>query len=58
MADDTSKVGKADRDRVNINEPYELRDWSQKFGVSPERLAEAVTKVGPMAKDVAKHLGK
>lgn len=58
MADDKTKVGKADRDRININEPYELRDWSQKFGVSPERLKEAVGKVGPMASDVAKHLGR
>ena len=58
MADDKSKTGKADRDRINVNEPYELRDWSKKFGVSPERLKEAVAKVGPMASDVANHLGK
>jgi hypothetical protein len=32
-----------------------LRDWSKKFEVSPERLKEAVAKVGPMA---ANYLGK
>jgi len=32
MADDKTKTGKADRDRINVNEDYELRDWSKKFG--------------------------
>jgi hypothetical protein len=58
MADDKTKVGKPDRDRLNVNEPYELHDWSKKFGVSLERPKEAVAKVGPMAADVAKHLRK
>jgi hypothetical protein len=58
MADNKTKVGKPDRDRINMNEDYELRDWSQKFGVTPERLKAAVAKVGPMAADVAKHLGR
>jgi Protein of unknown function (DUF3606) len=38
MADDKSKTGRQDRDRINVNEDYELRDWSQKFGVSPDEL--------------------
>jgi hypothetical protein len=58
MADDKTKVGKADRDRIDINELYELQDWSNKFGVSPDRLKEAVAKVEPMASEVAKFLGK
>jgi hypothetical protein len=58
MADDKSKTGKPDRDRINVNEDYELRDWSSKFGVSPDALKAAVQRVGPMAKDVAKALGK
>jgi hypothetical protein len=58
MADDKSKTGKPDRDRINVNEEYELRDWSTKFGVSPDSLKAAVQRVGPMAKDVAKALGK
>jgi hypothetical protein len=58
MADDKTKAGKPDRDRINVNEDYELRDWSKKFGVSPDALKAAVQKVGPMAKDVAKSLGK
>ena len=58
MADDKSKAGKADRIRINVNEDYELRDWAKKFGVSPERLKEAVKKVGPMAQDVGNELSK
>jgi hypothetical protein len=58
MADDKSKAGKPDRDRINVNEDYELRDWSRKLGVTPDSLKAAVQRVGPMAEDVAKALGK
>ena len=58
MADDKSKTGKSDRDRINVNESYEVRDWAKKFGVTEDALKAAVKKVGPMAKDVAKALGK
>jgi hypothetical protein len=58
VADDKSKTGQSDRDRINTSEPYEVRDWAKKFGVSEERLVKATQRVGPMAKDVAKELGK
>jgi Protein of unknown function (DUF3606) len=58
MGDDKSKTGKADRDRINVNESYELRDWSQKFGCTHDELKKAVQKVGPMAKDVEQYLKK
>ena len=58
MADDKSKTGQADRIRINVNEDYEVRDWAKKFGVSPDRLKEAVKKVGPMAQDVGNELNK
>jgi hypothetical protein len=57
-ADDKSKVGKPDRDRINVGEDYELRDWSERFGVSAERLKAAVHKLGPMVDDVRRELGK
>jgi hypothetical protein len=38
MADDKTKTGKPDRDRINVEEDYELREWAEKFGVTPERL--------------------
>ena len=58
MSDSKTMVGKPDRDRINTSEPYELADWSKKFGVSQDELKRAVEKVGPMAKDVQKELGK
>jgi hypothetical protein len=58
MADDKSKTGKPDRDRINTSEEYEVRDWARRFGVSEGELRAAVRKVGPMANDVAKALGK
>lgn len=58
MSDDKSKTGKQDRERINVNEDYELRDWSKKFGVSKEELRKAVQSVGTSAEAVRKHLGK
>jgi hypothetical protein len=56
MADDKSKTGPADRDRVNVHERYELEYWSERFGVTRDRLKEAVTTVGPMVTDVERYL--
>ncbi|MES2632960.1 MAG: DUF3606 domain-containing protein [Pseudomonadota bacterium] len=56
MSDDKTKTSQADRIRINVNEAYELRDWSKKFGVTEEQLIAAVKKVGPMAADVEREL--
>jgi hypothetical protein len=56
MSDDKLKTGRADRQRINANEPYELRDWSRRFDVTTDRLREAVTAVGPMVDDVERYL--
>ena len=58
MADDLTKRGPRDRDRINIHEDWEVRDWSQKFGVSPDELKRAVQQVGDRADAVRQHLGK
>ena len=58
MADDKADRWRRDRDRINITEVYELRYWSNKFGVSKEELTAAVTRVGPIAKDVEAELKK
>ena len=62
MADDNTVTGTitragADRERINVHEEYELRDWSAKLGVTSWEVKAAVRKVGPMAKDVARVLG-
>jgi len=46
MSDDTSKKGIQDRTRINTSEDYEVRYWSEKFGVSQDQLKAAVSKVG------------
>ena len=58
MADDPSKRGSQDRQRINIHQDYEVQYWSEKFGVSGDELRKAVEQVGPMVHDVALHLGK
>ncbi|HET6510852.1 MAG TPA: DUF3606 domain-containing protein, partial [Candidatus Kapabacteria bacterium] len=49
MADDKKKTGSPDNKRINVNEPYELRDWSKRLGVSQEKLRETVQRVGTSA---------
>jgi hypothetical protein len=44
MADDKWKRGPQDRSRINTGEDYEVRYWSEKFGVSPDQLKAAVKK--------------
>ena len=56
MADKPSKRGPQDRSRISTSEDYEVRYWSQKFGVSPEQLKAAVRKVGNSAKAVENEL--
>jgi hypothetical protein len=56
MADDKTKVGGQDRNRINVNEDYELRDWSKSLGVTPEELKRAVAAVGDRAEKVREYL--
>jgi hypothetical protein len=56
MSDDKTQTGSADRRRINVNEAYELRDWSKKLNVTPDKLKEAVQAVGTSADAVEKHL--
>lgn len=58
MADDLTKRGQPDRDRVNVHEDWEVRDWAKKLGVTPQQLKDAEKKVGPMVKDIKRELGK
>ncbi|HKV53079.1 MAG TPA: DUF3606 domain-containing protein [Candidatus Binataceae bacterium] len=58
MADDHSKRGGQDRERVDVNQDWEVRDWAKKFGVSEEQLRQAVRKVGDRADAVRQHLDR
>ena len=57
MADDRSKRGKQDRDRINVDQEYEVRDWAKSLGVTEERLKTAVSEVGNSAEAVRRYLG-
>ena len=46
MSDDTTKSGGQDRQRINVNQDYELRDWAKSLNTTPERVKEAVQAVG------------
>ncbi|MDP5280084.1 DUF3606 domain-containing protein [Sphingomonas sp. DG1-23] len=46
MADDKTLRSPQDRSRVAMGEDYEVRYWTERFGVSRERLQEAVDAVG------------
>ena len=56
MADDKTKVGGQDRARINLNEDYEVRDWTQSLGVDEPTLRSAVQAVGDRADDVREYL--
>jgi hypothetical protein len=58
MPDNLKNTGKQDDERINVNQPWELKSWATKLGISQEKLIAVVEKVGPMVKDVKKFLGK
>lgn len=56
MSDDKQQTGSPDRDRINVNEDYEVQYWTRTLGVSREALEAAVKAVGPTAEAVRTHL--
>lgn len=52
MTDDLSKRGAPDNQRINVNEPHEVRYWTAALGISAERLKSLVDEVGPQASAV------
>ncbi|WP_081759931.1 DUF3606 domain-containing protein [Pseudoxanthomonas suwonensis] len=58
MSDDRNNPGRPDRDRINLNEDYEVRYWTGALGVTEQELRDAVQAVGSTAEAVRRHLGK
>jgi hypothetical protein len=54
MPDDTSKTGN-DR-KISLEQDYEVRDWAQSLGCTPEQLRDAVKAVGHSPDKVREHL--
>ena len=55
MPDDLKKTPK-DRSRISITKPDQAEYWADKFGVSKERLLEAVRKAGFAPEAVGREL--
>ena len=58
MSDDKSKWHGQDRERIDVNQEYELRDWARSLKTTPERVKEAVQAVGDRADKVREYLGE
>ena len=56
MSDDKNQRAPQDASRVAMGEDYEVRYWTGRFGVSRERLEEAVRAVGNGADRVEDYL--
>lgn len=56
MSDDLTKKP-LDATRIDVNQEWELDEWSKKFGATKEQLKEAIEAVGTSAA-VQKYIGK
>lgn len=52
MTDDKRNRGEPDRSRISLSEPYELKYWANRFGVTEEKLKKAVHSVGSLPTQV------
>jgi hypothetical protein len=55
MADDPKKTG-LDRKLISLDEPHEVRSWTESLGCSETQLRDAVKAVGNSAEEVRQYL--
>lgn len=58
MSDDKTKPGTPDRQRIDIEDSDEVRNWCKSLAVTEDQLRDAVKAVGPQAGKVRDYLGK
>ena len=58
MTDDEMKTVRQDAELISLTENYEIAYWRKRLGVSDDRLAEAVHRVGLSAAAVEAHLNR
>lgn len=58
MSDDKSQSHGQDRERIDVNQDYELRDWAKTLNTTPEKVKEAVQAVGDRSDKVREFLGQ
>lgn len=56
MSDDLKNRGPADRARINVNEPHELRYWTKELDCTEAELRDAVKAVGVSVEKVRARL--
>jgi len=56
MPDDPKQTGRPDDVRIDPDQEHELAYWSKELGVSRDELRRAIQQVGPMVRDVERHL--
>jgi NTP pyrophosphatase (non-canonical NTP hydrolase) len=56
MADDKTKRAPQDAILISLEEDYEVAFWTRKYGVTKQRLADAVAAVGDSAERVGEYL--
>ena len=58
MSDNAAPRDRRDTQRIDVHNEQECRYWSSRFGVSPERLRQAVREAGASVQAVRQYLGK
>lgn len=53
---DARLLGPADRTRIDVNAPAEMRHWARELGKPATQLKAAVAAVGPRVADVRDYL--
>jgi hypothetical protein len=53
---DARLLGPADRTRIDVNAPAEMRHWVRELGKPAAQLKGAVAAVGPLVADVREYL--
>jgi hypothetical protein len=56
MPEEAKDRAPRDTDRIDVGRDEDCRYWSDKLGVSAEKIRDAVKAVGSRAKDVEHHL--
>jgi hypothetical protein len=58
MVDDKTKRRPQDSTRISLSEDWEVDYWTERFGVSRDRLRQAVQEVGNSAEAVGRYLAR
>jgi len=58
MADDKTNRGRQDRERIDVNDDDELRNWSKSLNKTSEEIKDAVRVVGTSAAKFREHFAE